>query len=80
MSEKKRAEIRALFDRGTFKIILRKDVPPDAKILAGRFIASTILLVIKSTENGQTKFKARYVISGHRARMKDMMVHDAATL
>lgn len=50
-------------------------MPPDANILPGRFV-----LDIKSTENGQTKFKGRYVIGGHRHRMEDMMVHDATTL
>lgn len=75
MTTAKRAEIRGLLERGTFRIILREEVPPDANVLPGRFV-----LAIKSTEDGETKFKARYVIGGHRDRMKAMMVHSAATL
>ena len=38
------------------------------------------MLAIKSAEDGQVKFKARYVIGGHRDRMKALMAHSAATL
>ncbi len=75
MTEAKREEVTDLFKRGTLKVILQEKVPPNAKILPGRFV-----LANKSTEDGKVKFKARYVISGHRDRMKDTMVHDAATL
>eukprot|EP00171_Calliarthron_tuberculosum_P022290 IDg22290t1 len=75
MTEAKRAEIRELLERKTFKVILREEVPPNANILPGRFV-----LAIKSTEDGKIKYKSRYVIGGHRDRMKAMMVHDAATL
>eukprot|EP00171_Calliarthron_tuberculosum_P003447 IDg3447t1 len=37
MIEAKQNEICGLLDRGTFKLILREDVPPDANILPGRF-------------------------------------------
>ena len=75
ISQTKRAEIRGLLDRGTFSVILREEVPLDGNVLPGRFV-----LAIKSTEDGQVKFKARYVIGGHRHRMKALMVHSAATL
>eukprot|EP00171_Calliarthron_tuberculosum_P023324 IDg23324t1 len=75
MSEAKRKEIRGLLERGTFKVILKEDVPADANVLPGRLI-----LAIKSTEDGQIKFKARYVIGGHRDKMKNLMVHSAITL
>eukprot|EP00171_Calliarthron_tuberculosum_P009468 IDg9468t1 len=75
MTEVKRVEIRELPKRKTFKIILLEEVPLKANILPGRFV-----LAIKSTEDGKLKYKARYVIGGHRDRMKEMMVHDAATL
>ena len=75
MSQAKRDEIRGFLDRGTFSVILREEVPPDGNVLPGRFV-----LAIKSTEDGQVKFKARYVIGGHRDRMKALRVHSAATL
>ena len=75
MSEAKKREIRGLLDRGTFKVILKKDLPRDANVLPGRFV-----LTIKSTEDGQVKHKARYVIGGHRGKLKKFMVHDTATL
>ncbi len=75
MTKAKRDEVKGLLERGTFSIILREEVPPDGNVLPGRFV-----LAIKSTENGEIKFKARFVIGGHRDRMKDLMVHSAATL
>ena len=61
MSQAKRNEMKGLLERGTFSIILREEVPKDANVLPGRFV-----LAIKSAEDGQVKFKARYVIGGHR--------------
>ncbi len=75
MSQAKRKEIKGLLDRGTFSIILRERVPPDGNVLPGRFD-----FAINSTEDGQIKFKARCVIDGHRDRIKNFMVHSAATL
>lgn len=75
MTQAKKNEIRGLLERGTFRVILREEVPRDANVLPGRFV-----LAIKSTEDGQVKFKARYVIGGHRDRMKAYMVHNATTL
>ena len=75
MPQAKRDEIRGLLDRGTFSVILREEFPPDSNVLPGCFF-----LAIKSTEDRQVKFKARYVIGGHRDRMKALMVHSAATL
>ena len=75
MTAAKKAEIRNLLERGTFKVVIKKDVPPNANVLPGRFV-----LAIKSTEDNAVKFKARYVIGGHRDRYKNMMVHSATTL
>ena len=69
MSEAKRKEIKGLLDRSTFKIILREDIPPDGNVLPRRFV-----LAVKSTEDGQVKFKARYVIGGNRDKLKGFMV------
>lgn len=38
MFETKRKQIKVLFDRGTFKIILREDIPPDGNVLSGRYV------------------------------------------
>ena len=75
MTEAKRQEIRGLLERGAFKVILREEIPPDANVLPGRFV-----LAIKSADNGQAKWKARYVIGGHRDKLKRLMVHSAKTL
>jgi len=75
MTAAKQAEVRDLLRRGTFKVILREDVPSDANVLPGRFV-----LAIKSTEDGKIKHKARYLIGGHRDRLKHMVIHLASTL
>ena len=75
MEEAKKAEIRSLSERGTFKVILREDIPRDGNVLSGRFV-----LTLKSTEDGMIKHKARYVIGGHRDKFKDLMVHSTSTL
>ena len=75
MTEAKRQEIKNLLKRGTFKVLLREDIPRNANVLPGRFV-----LAFKSTEDGKLKHKARYVIGGHRDRLKHMMVHSTSTL
>ena len=68
-------EVRGLFNRGTFEIIGKEDVPTDANILPGRFV-----LAIKSTEDGSIKYKAIFVMGGHRDKHKHLMVHNSCTL
>ena len=68
-------EEKLSMDAGTFKIILLEEIPPDAKILPGRFV-----LAIKSTKNNQIKYKARFVIGGHRDNLKQLMVHNTPIL
>ena len=46
MTSAKKAEIRYLLKRGTFKVILRDDIRIDANVLPGRFV-----LTIKSTDD-----------------------------
>lgn len=75
MSEAIKKEVRGLFERGTFKVILREEVPMDGNVLPGRFVLS-----IKTTEDGEVKYKARFVIGGHRDKQKHLMVHKSATL
>ena len=68
-------EVKGLFERGTFKVILKEEIPKDANVLGARFV-----LAIKSTIDGKIKFKARYVIGGHRDRLKAFMVHASQTI
>ena len=56
-------------------MILKGELPPDGNIFPGRFV-----LAIKSTDDGKIKYKARYVIGGHRDKYKDFMVHSNSTL
>ncbi len=46
-------EIKGLLKRGTFEIIFKREFPPEAHILLARF-----LFAIKSTLDGEIKFKA----------------------
>ena len=75
MTDAKRAEIKGLLERGTFKVILREEIPPNGNVLPGRFVLS-----LKSTEDGEERFMARYVVGGHRDRHKSFMVHTSQTL
>ena len=38
------------------------------------------MFALKSLLDGEMKYKARYVIGGHRDKMKDWMVHSTTTL
>lgn len=60
MGEAKRKEIKTLLEGGTFKVILREEIPPDGNVLPGRVVPA-----LKSTEDGNIKYKATYVIGGH---------------
>lgn len=64
-----------MLKRGTFKVVLCEDVSNDANILPGRLV-----LNIKSTEDGQKTFKARYVIGGHFDKRKQFIVQSSQTL
>ena len=75
MREAKKTEIKGLLERGTFKVIFREEVPLDGNVLPGRFIPT-----IKTTEDREETFKARYVIKGHRDRHKAFKVHTSQTL
>ena len=75
MTAAKKAEIKNPLERGTFKVILKDELPPDGNILPGCFV-----LAIKSTDDEKIKYKARYVIGGRRDKYKDFMVHFTSTL
>ena len=52
--------------------MLKEEVPESSYILTARFV-----LVIKSKNLGEIRFKARYVIGGHKDIMKDCLIHGA---
>lgn len=64
-----------MLQRGTFKVLLKDDIPADGNVLPGLF-----LLGLKSLIDGKVKYKARYVLGEHRDRMKPWMVHSSTTL
>lgn len=68
-------EIKNLIKRKTFKVILKEELPLNANILPGRFV-----LALKSTTDGKIFHKARFVIGGHRDKLKNFMVHSSQTL
>ena len=75
MNDAKKREIRDLLRRGTFTAVIMDDIPPDANVIPGRFV-----LAIKSKLDGKIMFKARFVVGGHRDRLKEFMVHSSQTL
>lgn len=75
MTRSKRYEIKVLLQRGTFLFIRRDDKTRDGNVLPGIFVLDTM-----STEDNKIKFKVKYVIGGHRYRMKLYIVHSATTL
>ena len=70
MIEAKYAEIRDLINRGTFRAILRTELPYGANLIIAR-----CFLAIKSDEDKEERYKARYVAGGNLDIMKDYLVH-----
>ena len=64
-------EVQNLLKRGTFK----EELADGANALTARFALS-----IKSTVDGEIKYKTRYVIGGHRDVLKHYLVHGVQTL
>ena len=74
MKEPISAEIRDLVRRGTFKVVTRAEIPRNANLLSARFV-----LAIKHKITGEVRFKARYVVAGHRDRLKSFLVLGSQT-
>ena len=70
--EAKMKEVRDLLHRGTICVTLKEELRDGANALTVRFV-----LAIKSNVGGEIKCKARYVIGGHRDKLKHFMVHGA---
>ena len=61
-----------LIRRGAWKIVIEQEVPPHASIMTGRFV-----ITIKGIETDIPRFKARYVVKGHKDMGKSELVHNS---
>ncbi len=75
MHEAIKCEVRELLQRSTFKVVVKEELPDGANALTARFV-----LEIKSNSVGKIKYKARYVVGGHRDTLKHYMAHGVQTL
>lgn len=74
-TEANRKEIKGLLEKGTWKVVLKREVPADAKMLSGRFV-----LTVKNANTDEEVYKARYVVQVHRDKEKKFLVHDSTNL
>jgi Reverse transcriptase (RNA-dependent DNA polymerase) len=70
----KQKEIQGLIERGTWKVVLKDEMPEYPNIMGGRFV-----LTIKDSSTSKEIYKARYVVQGFRGKKKTSLVHDAST-
>ena len=75
MLKAKLDEVSDLLRRGTFKVILKGELPDGANALTARFV-----LAIKSSIDDKIKYKARYVVGGHLDVLKNYLAHGSQTL
>ena len=59
-------EITGLLNRKAFAFVHEKDVPPNANILGGR-----IILAIKNPNTPTERYKARFIVQGHKDRERN---------
>jgi hypothetical protein len=71
----KRKEIEGLLNRGTFRIVLRSDIPQHANKLSARYV-----LAIKDPNTDREVWKARLILGGHRDLEKHIMVRSSTTV
>ena len=71
----KRKEIESLVQRGTWKVVIKEEVPSDANVISGRFV-----MAIKDVETDRPYFKARFVAQGHKDRDKPSLLHNTTTV
>jgi Reverse transcriptase (RNA-dependent DNA polymerase) len=75
MKAAKLAEMKGLLDKGVFEIVLRDDIPPGANTLSDRYV-----LAIKDGGTSKERYKARFVVQGHKVLEKKAIVHDASAV
>ena len=69
----KKKEIEGIIKHGTWKIVMRDEVPKNVNILGGRFV-----LAIKNSKSDKEVWKASYVVQGHKDKLKTSLVHDVS--
>jgi Reverse transcriptase (RNA-dependent DNA polymerase) len=67
-------EIQGLIECGTWKVVLKDEMPENPNIMGGRFV-----LTIENSGTSKEIYKARYVFQGFRYKNKTSLVHDAST-
>lgn len=73
--ESSKSEIQGLLDRGSYMVVNKSDIPKDTTILKSRVQHS-----IKTDQDGNTKFKRRLVMQGHKDPDKGSIVTEAPTV
>ena len=68
----KYAEIRDLDNRGTFRAVLKAELPDSVNVITARYV-----FAIKTDEDKEEWYKARYLAGGYLDIMKGFQVHDA---
>eukprot|EP00173_Palmaria_palmata_P002973 Plantae.Rhodophyta-Palmaria_palmata.ctg3092.p1 GENE.Plantae.Rhodophyta-Palmaria_palmata.ctg3092~~Plantae.Rhodophyta-Palmaria_palmata.ctg3092.p1 ORF type:complete len:142 (+),score=21.95 Plantae.Rhodophyta-Palmaria_palmata.ctg3092:36-461(+) len=68
-------ELKGLIERGTFKVVLKKKIAADTKLLKGSFV-----IVIKNKEADKEVYQARLVIQGFDDPMKKELEHNSSNL
>lgn len=71
----KRQEIAGLIEKGTFRLVLEEETGPNPNIVPCRFF-----LCLKHSETGEVKYKARFVLGGHRDKDKNFVVHNTTNI
>ena len=69
MTAAKYSEIRDLIKRGRFQAVLRTELPDSANMITARY-----LLAIKSSEDKEERYKARYAAGRHPGIMQEYLV------
>jgi Reverse transcriptase (RNA-dependent DNA polymerase) len=64
-----------LLEGGTFKVVLREEIPQNSPAMKGRFV-----LVIKNRDTDQEGYKARYAVQGFLDARKQRPVHNSTNL
>jgi hypothetical protein len=67
-------EIEGIVDKGTWAVTIRFDLSRGANVLSGRFV-----ITIKDIGTERERYKARFVVQGHRDKDKTSMVHHSTT-